>query len=204
MSQYVDDRYESVCWLWRYHIENLSHYNWLSARVHLSPLLFIIYINDIHEASSNFKTILYADDTNLMIPLCLFRNSGSAKNTKMEEISENISNELNSILEWLNINKLSLNVKKTKFMLFHYHQCNVNSLIPKLTLNSEPIERVTECNFLGLTIDGPPHIQKISNKKSRTIRIMCRLRFLPTHILKLIYTSYFADFRNCKKEQFVQ
>ena len=191
--------------------KNLSHYNWLSARVHLSPLLFIIYTNDIHEASSNFKTILYADDTNLMSPLCLFRNSGSAKNTKMEEISENISNELNSILGWLNacINKLSLNVKKTKFMLFHYHQCNVNSLIPKLALNSEPIERVTECNFLGLTIDGhlswTPHIQKISNKKSRTFRIMCGLRFLPTHILKLIYTSYFADFRNRKKkEQFVQ
>ena len=107
-----------------------------------------------------------------MSPLCLFRNSGSAKNMKMEEISENISNELNSILEWLNscINKLSLSVKKTKFMLFHYHQCNVNSLIPKLALNSEPIERVTECNFLGLTIDGhlswTPHIQKISNKKS--------------------------------------
>ena len=119
-----------------------------------------------------------------------------------------ISNEIKSILEWLNINKLSLNVKKTKFMLFHYHQCNVNSLIPKLAINSEPIERVTECNFLGLTIDGhlswPPHIQKISNKISRTIKIMCQLRFLPTHILKLIYTSYFADFRNCKKEQFIQ
>ena len=127
---------------------------------------------------------------------------------KMEKISENINNILNRIPGWLNINKLSLNVKKTKFMLFRYNQCNVNSLTPKLAINSEPIERVTEYDLLGPTIDGhlswTPHIQKIS-KISRTIGIMCRLkRFLPTHILKLKQTSYFADIRNCKKEQFIQ
>ena len=38
----------------------------------LGPLLFIIYMNDIREASKNFKTILYADDTNLISPLCSF------------------------------------------------------------------------------------------------------------------------------------
>ena len=136
----------------------------------------------------------YADDKNLISHLCLFSNSASAKNMKIEEISENINNELISISEWLNIDKLYFNIKKTKFMLFCYHQHNINSLTPKLAINSEPIERATECNFFGLTIDGQlswtPHIQKITNKKSRTIRIMCRLkRSLPTHILKLMYTS---------------
>ena len=160
----------------------------------LGPLLFIIYMNDIHEASTNFKAILYADDTNLISPLCSFSNSASVKNMNMEEISANINNELDSISEWLSINKLSLNVKKTKFMLFHFHQRNVNSFTLKLAINSEPIERVKEFNFLGLTIDEhlswTPHIQKISNKISRTIAIMCRLkRFLPTRILKLMYTS---------------
>ena len=77
---YLKDRYESVCWLWWHHIENLSHYNWLSTRVHLSPLLFIIYMNDIHEASSDFKTIVYVDDTNLISTL--FSNSASAKTWK--------------------------------------------------------------------------------------------------------------------------
>ena len=60
---------------------------------------------------------------------------------------QNINNELNSITEWLNINKLSLNIKKTKLMLFHYHKHNVNSLTTKLAINSEPIERVTGCNL---------------------------------------------------------
>ena len=39
------------------------------------PLLFIIYMNDIHMASQNFNVMLYADDTNLISPLCSFNSS---------------------------------------------------------------------------------------------------------------------------------
>ena len=160
----------------------------------LGPLLFIIYMNDIREASENFKAILYADDTNLLSPLCSFSTSTSLKDIQTEQLSENINKELGNILEWLNTNKLSLNVKKTKFMIFHYRQRKKDNLIPNLKINSEPIERVTEFNFLGLTIDEhlnwSPHIQKVSNKISRTLGIMNRLkRFLPTNALRLIYNS---------------
>ena len=96
----------------------------------LGHLLFIIYMNGIHEANPNFKAILHADDTNLISSLCPFSNSASVKDMKMEEISVNINNELDSISEWLSIN-----------MLFHFHRRNVNSFTLKLALNSEPIER---------------------------------------------------------------
>ena len=160
----------------------------------LGPLLFIIYMNDIREATENFKAILYADDTNLLSPLCSFSTSTSLKDIQTEQLSENINKELDNILEWLNTNKLSLNVKKTKFMIFHYRQRKIDNLIPNLKINSEPIERVAEFNFLGLTIDEhlnwSPHIQKVSNKISRTLGIMNRLkRFLPTNVLRLIYNS---------------
>ena len=110
-------------------------------------------MNDIHEASTNFKATLYVNDINLISPLCSFSNSASIKGMKMEELSVNISNELDSISERLSINKLSLNVKKTKFMLFHIYQRNVKYFTLKLAINSEPIERVREFNLLGLTID---------------------------------------------------
>ena len=112
----------------------------------------------------------------------------------MVQLSHNINVELNNIHEWLSINKLSLNVKKTKFIIFHYRQRNIDDLILDLQINSETIERVTEFNFLGLTLDENlnwnAHIQKVSNKISRTLGVMCRLKnFLPLHVLRILYNS---------------
>ena len=79
-------------------------------------------------------------------------------------------------------------------MLFHYRQRNISNIIPNIAIGSEPIERVAEFKFLGLTIDENldwnPHLQKISNKVSRTLGVMCRLKnYLPVHILRLLYNS---------------
>ena len=87
-----------------------------------------------------------------------------------------------------------MNVSKTKFMIFHYHQRNIEPIVPEIKINSERIEKVSEFNFLGYTIDEhlgwKPHIQKISNKIARTLGIMCRLKnFLPTRILRMLYNS---------------
>ena len=145
-------------------------------------------------ASQNFNVILYADDTNLVSPLCSFDSTMPINNASIERVSEQINIELSNIQEWLNINKLSLNVKKTKFMIFHHYQRNINNIIPTLKINSETIENVSEFKFLGLTIDEhlnwKPYIQKISNKIARTLGIMCRLKkFLSTHILRVLYNS---------------
>ena len=117
----------------------------------LGPLLFMIYINEIHEAIENFKAILYADDIHLTSPLCYFSPSLTLKNSNGQHISNNINSELNDIFVWLCVNRLALNVKKTKYMIFHYRQRDIRNLIPSLIINNELVERVTEFNFLGLT-----------------------------------------------------
>ena len=89
-------------------------------------------MNDIREASENFKAILYADDTNLLSPLCSFSTSTSLKDIQTEQLSEDINKELNKILEWLNTNKLYLNVQKSKFMISHYIQRKIDNIIPNL------------------------------------------------------------------------
>ena len=159
----------------------------------LGPLLFIIYMNDIHNASSKFHAILFTDDTNLTSTLCSF-DVNIDNNCNSLQLSTNINKELKNIQIWLEINKLSLNVKKTKFMIFHHKQQNIENLIPQLNLNEQIIERVTDFDFLGLTIDQyltwNGHVQKISNKISRSLGIMCKLkRFLPQNILKILYNS---------------
>ena len=78
----------------------------------LGPLLFNIFINDIIHASELFNFILYADDTTLNSTL-------DCHGTTTDEIESSIVNELQKIFKWLDVNRLCLNVAKSKFMLFH-------------------------------------------------------------------------------------
>ena len=82
----------------------------------LGPLLFIIYVNDLCLAVSEFESILYADDTTLINSLCVFTTDGHENH---ENISHVINHELNKVYDWLSSINLSLNISKTKFMSFH-------------------------------------------------------------------------------------
>ena len=157
----------------------------------LGPRLFIIYMNDIHTVSDKLSFIWYADDTKLISPLCSFSH---CCHNDMNHASTMINLELTKISDRLAVNKLSLNAAKTKFMLFHNYQKIINEDIPHLTINDTVIERVTEFNFLGLTINEfmnlNSHSSNISNKISRTLGVMNRLkRYLQFSALKLIYSS---------------
>lgn len=160
----------------------------------LGPLLFIIYMNDLHAATHNFSAILYADDTSLISPMCSFSSSNSLNPTNLTEVTDHINYELHLVHEWLVINKLSVNVNKTKFMIFHHPQRKIDALIPSLKLDSEQIEYVSEFNFLGITLDEhlswKPHVQRVANKTSRNIGILRRLKnIIPTTVLRTIYNT---------------
>ncbi len=103
-------------------------------------------------------------------------------------IEGKINYELQSINEWLQLNKLSLNINKSKYMIFHMSQKNSNPL--QLKIEQIQIERVHEFNFLGLTINE--HLNwrdhKISNKISKTMGILNKLKhFLPKEAKLYIY-----------------
>ena len=160
----------------------------------LGPLLFLIYMNDIVNASEKFNSVLFADDTTLDNPLRSFDMIGTENRYDKTTLSQNINLELKKIYDWLCVNKLSLNIGKTKFMVFHYRQRNINDLVPELQIKNCKLKRVTEFNFLGIVFDEHLnwnlHSQKIANKISRTIGLICRLkRILPQNTLRLIYTS---------------
>ena len=112
----------------------------------LWQLLFLIYINDFPSASSYFNFIMYADDTTL------YSNIDSPNQNDMIRLTETKNNaELAKIDEWLKINKLSLHLKKSKYMVFK--KTSITNINLTLTIDKVVIDRVDYFNFLGLTID---------------------------------------------------
>ena len=83
----------------------------------LGPLLFIIYVNDICNISDLLCTILYTDDTCVM-----------AHGHNLDDLIDTSNNELCSLNAWLLCNKLTLNTKKTYYMVFHRALLKITSI----------------------------------------------------------------------------
>ena len=153
----------------------------------IGPLLFLIYINDIKNASTCFIPVIYADDTTLTSTLS-FAGSTDQELT----VDEVLNKELKNVADWLKVNKLSLNVDKTKAMLFHVPQKRVS--IPSIRIDNFEISFVNEFNFLGIILDKginwKSHLDHITRKLSKAIGVLNRLkRFLPQKALLLIHNA---------------
>ena len=84
---------------------------------------------------------MYADDTTIYFNL---------ENFDLNNFEFEINAELQKVSMWLKKNKLSLNLDKTKLMIFHRQQKRVKEL--NITINGTNIERVQSFNFLGITL----------------------------------------------------
>ena len=83
----------------------------------LGPLLSLLYINDLANVSHHCFSVLFADDTNMF---------NTAKG--FEILCNQISKDLQAIQEWLNFNKLSLNVLRTHSIIFIPRNKTVNDI----------------------------------------------------------------------------
>ena len=100
--------------------------------------------------------------------------------------------EVQKFSHWLLSNKLTLNLQKSKYMLFYKPQKRVK--ITNFTINNTNIECVDEFNYLGLMLNKhlnwKQHITKIANTISKTIGIKNKLKYeLPENPLLTIYNS---------------
>ena len=148
----------------------------------LGPLLFLIYINDLPNISKILKFYLFADDTNI------YYESSSTK-----ELEKTLNKELKKLFQWLCVNRLSLNIKKTNFVIFHPFNKRVDETIT-LTIHKKAISEEKYVKYLGVLIDSSltwkHHIANIAKKVSRSIGVMYKIRSLVNiTILKNIYYS---------------
>ena len=97
----------------------------------LGGLLFLIYVNDLHNSSKLFQFILFADATTLL--------------TKKGKNNNLINGELCIIFILFKVKKWSLNVPKSKCILFHQPQ--KKNIEPEIIINGNKIDCVNNFNF---------------------------------------------------------
>ena len=129
----------------------------------LGPILFLIYINDIVN-SSKLNFIAYADDT------CTFSSGSSIRN-----LINMANDELISINKWIILNKLTLNLAKTHYIIFHRNK-RMPALLPDIKLGDSLIKRELSTKFLGLYLDSrltwKSHINHIQSKINKQCGLM--------------------------------
>ena len=108
----------------------------------LGPLLFLLYINDLPNISKILNFYLFADDTNIY-----YENENLAQ---MEKI---INLELKKLSMWLKINRLSLNIGKTNFVIFHPFNKPLKYRIT-LKIDRKAIMEKSYITYLGIIIDS--------------------------------------------------
>ena len=148
----------------------------------LGPLFFLLYINDIANVSKLVDLILFADDTSIFF-----------SHKDINYLNNVLNRELRKLSDWFIVNKLSLNLTKTKFMIFKPRQKARHPDV-QLTLNNRCIEQVNETVFLGVILDETlswkSHISHVANKISKSIGIIFRSSFYLFDIsLRILYYS---------------
>ena len=159
----------------------------------LGPILFLILINDLPNASKLF-TILFADDTTLQY---------SSENLK--SLYDYANSELLKIADWFKANKLTLNASKTKYILFRKKTKVLVCDSLKLFIENKEIDRIgagcknESFKFVGIHLDENltwnHHLKAVKNKASSAVFALSNIRnLLPSNIKHTIYNSLFRSF----------
>ena len=156
----------------------------------LGPLFISIYMNDLINVSNRLNFLMYADDTTIYFNLEEFEYLNRERD---------INTELKKVNTWLKLNKLSLNAQKTKLMIFHRKQKQVDEI--NVQINGTQIERVKSFNFLGIMLDEKltwkSHIEMVAKKISKVTGILYRPKnIFPENVLFVLYNSLIVSYIN--------
>ena len=105
----------------------------------LGPILFLIYINDICNVSDSLQYVLFADDTNIF-----------CSEKKLVDLQVILNRELSKLYVWFSVNKLSLNLDKTNYILFRNRPPDISL---NLHINNVNVPQVQFTKFVGIIID---------------------------------------------------
>ena len=142
-------------------------------------------MNDLPKAS-HFETRLYADDTALIL-----------SEKELDTLNKNVSKELIKVENWLNKNKLSINLAKTKYMLIKPNIKNftkTNNIV--IYVSGVILGRSYSTKHLGLILDEDLtwklHLHYMPKKLAQGVSLMAKMRkYLSNKNLLSLYYAFF-------------
>ena len=128
----------------------------------ISPLLFLLMINDLPDNLVNVETSLFADDS------CIYKSGRD-----LSVILRTIQNNLDKLADWCNVWGFKININKTVAVLFTHR---IDKIESRLKVNGEPIKIAKTVKFLGLVFDTKlswnAHIAYIQEKCKKRLNLM--------------------------------
>ena len=130
---------------------------------------------------------LFADDTNLFL-----------NNSNILNLETNLNVELEKVSQWLHANKLSLNIEKTSFVVFHSPQRRIDHRL-NLRISNMFVKSDDQVKYLGLIFDSNlnwnPYLHELSKTISRGKGVLSKIRhFVNRNILHKLYYSLIYPF----------
>ena len=133
----------------------------------LGPLLFLIFINDMRNASKKLKFYLFADDTSIYY-----------ESETINEMITRVNKELKLVKKWLNANKLFLNIDKTNYVIFHSTQIKIPPDV-RIKIGNKILKRAKYVKFLGILLDEylnwKHHITELSKNYQELVGYFLKL-----------------------------
>ena len=150
----------------------------------LGPILFLIYINDLHRCIKYSSTYHFADDTNLL-----------HISNDYKSLQSKVNYDLFSLHKWLTANKISLNDGKTELIYFRKRGPPPNL---RIKLHGKVLIPTKTVKYLGVYLDeflsGEAHCQELVKKLNRGNGMLAKARhYVPQFHLINIYHAIFAS-----------
>ena len=134
----------------------------------LGPLMYLLYVNDIMDSNLISDLNMFADDTAIV-----------AHGSVLTDVVAQITGDIEKLGDWLNYNKLTVNLDKTKCMYFGKGLYEENHML-EVNVNGVKLEFVKSFSYLGITIDTKlqfnEHIKNATRNAGHKVYMLSRIR----------------------------